>query len=328
VGTISIYLSVDGGGTKLAAVLFNSEMQVLSRAYGASVNTNFETMEAVERHMRDCITQCLTPWLADHPGQLPRVAYASIVGPMTLFEHVLHDIAPNCRLNPVGEGMMLCLSGCLSQSGIVALSGTGSGIMLCKEGIVYAHLGGWGSLIGDEGSGYAIGRDGLSAAIRANDGWGDATLLTELFIDYYKLSTFHDLIPAIYSSPNPRSTIAATSRVVGKAAVAGDRIALEIYEKAASLLAAQVDGLYKKTGISPERYEVTACGGAWKSYSRFYDVFKEKLQLLYPNINVSRARYEIGAGGAVLYLLNKNPSLTPQEIETMLSPGFDEFKLV
>lgn len=318
-------LSVDGGGTKLFAVLFDESMNILSIARESSVNTNFEAVDAVERHMSNCIRRCLAPWLADNPGKFPLACYACIVGPMDLFRSVIEREAPGCRLVPVQEGMMHCLSGSLSQSGIVALSGTGSGVALCVNGAVQSHLGGWGSLVGDEGSGYAIGRDGIAAVIRAHDGWGKTTLMTELLVDRFKLKKLHELLPAIYQSPNPRSTVAAFAPEVGRAAAEGDEVALQVVEKAASMLASQIGGLFALTGCSPEAYEVTACGGAWKGCDYFFETFAGKLYSKYPGIRVCRARYGIEAGGAALHLLREDPTRPPQEIERLLTPGFDEF---
>lgn len=323
---ISVFLSVDGGGTKLAVVLFDGGMRILSVAGSASVNTNFEAAQAVERHMRDSLSQCLAPWQADHPHDLLQTAYVSIVGPMMLFERVLREFSPGCRLVPVREAMMHCLSGSLSQNGIVALSGTGSGVALCLDGIVHTHLGGWGSLVGDEGSGYAIGRDGIAAAIRANDGWGEPTLLTALLMEHYQLKKLHDIIPLIYGAPNPRTVVGAASPVVGAAAALDDAVAIGIYEKAASAMAAQVDALIRKTGTSPSRCAVTACGGAWKGSALFFQAFQKNLTDIYPDIRVERARYGVQAGGAVLHLMMENPNITPSEIDGLLSPGFERYK--
>jgi N-acetylglucosamine kinase-like BadF-type ATPase len=322
---ISVYLSVDGGGTKLAFVLFDDGMRVFSRAGAASVNTNFEAEDAVERHMRDGISRCLAPWLANHPDEPPLAAYVSIVGPMMLFKRVLQEFAPNCWLLPIGEGMMHCLSGSLSQSGIVALSGTGSGVALCMEGDVHTHLGGWGSLVGDEGSGYAIGRDGIAAAIRAIDGWGGPSLLNALLIEHYQLKKLNDIVPLIYRAHNPRSVVGSASPIVGMAASQGDAVALGIYQKAACAMASQVDGLIRKTGISPYRHAVTACGGAWKGCAHFFKAFQKDLKRIYPDIRANLARYEVEAGGAVFHLIKENPDRTPQEIDMLLSLGFKRY---
>ncbi len=323
---ISTFLSVDGGGTKLVVVLFDDGMHVLSRGNAASVNTNFESLNTVECHMWESITHCLMPWLAEHPNQFPEIAYVSIVGPMELFRRVLHEIVPDCRLIPIKEGMMHCLSGSLSQNGIVALAGTGSGVALCVEGSIHTHLGGWGSLVGDEGSGYAIGRDGIAAAIRANDNWGDATLLNALLIEHYQLTKLNDIVPLIYKAANPRSVVGTASQAVGIAATQGDAVALGIYERAASAMAAQVDGLIMKTNFSSCRYEVTACGGAWKGCTHFFETFQKILKNTYPDMRVSQARYGVEVGGAVLHLLKKNPDLTPNEIDRLLLSGFERYK--
>jgi len=91
-------------------------------------------------------------------------------------------------------------------------------------------------------------------------------------------------------------------------------------------MAAQIEGLIQKTSRSPYAYEVTACGGAWRSCARLFETFQKSLQCLYPDIRISRARFRVEAGGAVYHLLQDNPARTPQELEQMLLPGFARYQ--
>ena len=136
------------------------------------------------------------------------------------------------------------------------------------------------------------------------------------------MKTLHELIPLIYRAENPRLVVASACPVVAKAAMLGDPVALAIYDKAASAMAAQIGGLFRKTSCSPDAHEVTACGGAWRNCTCFFESFQKNLQLMYPGIRVRRARFRVEVGGAVFHLLQENPARTPQELERLLLPGF------
>jgi len=130
----------------------------------------------------------------------------------------------------------LLLSALGKQAGIVLIVGTGS-IALARdqEGNV-SRVGGWGHILGDEGSGYDIGRWGLQAAVRAADGRGQATLLLALILQRWQLRTAEDLIGAVYTIDN-KARIAQAATYVTHAARQGDQIALGIVEQAADELA-------------------------------------------------------------------------------------------
>jgi N-acetylglucosamine kinase-like BadF-type ATPase len=124
----------------------------------------------------------------------------------------------------------------LGKPGAMLISGTGS--MACgidSEG-KYHTAGGWGQVLGDEGSGYHIALEGIKAALHVYDGLGEPTLLTEMVIQFFKLNTLPELIDKIYNPPVEKSVIAAFAANVEKAADDGDTVALEILKSEARWL--------------------------------------------------------------------------------------------
>ena len=98
-----------------------------------------------------------------------------------------------------------------------------------------ARCGGWGMFVGDEGSGYALGRAGIVAALRAADGRGPATRLLEELMERMGVDSPNGIPPWVGRSE--KSVIAALSRPVVEAAEAGDAVALEILRREAGELA-------------------------------------------------------------------------------------------
>lgn len=125
------------------------------------------------------------------------------------------------------------------ESGIIAISGTGSvGFGRTPDGKL-ERVGGWGYLLGDEGSGNAIGVRGLRAVCAALDG-GPETSLRSLAEERFDIRSIDDVIRRVYGDTWPCQTMAP---VVLDAARAGDDVAQEILEEQAGRLADQISWL-------------------------------------------------------------------------------------
>jgi N-acetylglucosamine kinase-like BadF-type ATPase len=130
--------------------------------------------------------------------------------------------------------------------GLLLIAGTGSmGLGRAEDGRE-ARTGGWGLLLGDEGSGYDIGLSGLRAAVRAADGRGEATELLPRLVAELGLVQPEELIP--WASMAPKTAFAALAPSVCELAAAGDALAAEIVASAVASLVAHVDALLSRLG--------------------------------------------------------------------------------
>jgi glucosamine kinase len=125
--------------------------------------------------------------------------------------------------------------------GILVLSGTGSIAWGRAEDGREARAGGWGSLIGDEGSGYDIGLRGLRAAQRAADGRGSETELLARLNTQLGAGGPEDLV--IWTASAAKSEIAGLALPVCDLARAGDAVAATIVDVAVASLTSHVAAL-------------------------------------------------------------------------------------
>ena len=175
------YCGWDGGGTKTSVCITDPCGEVLAEGAFGPVNPNGTETEVVQSTVRDCIS-----FMASQPGGLD--AYGGlVVGFAGVSNHKAVAIIENAIRGGGFHGNLLligdheiALAGALEGPGAILIAGTGS-ICFCRntEGKTY-RSGGYGYLIDDEGSGYALGRDILSAVVRAADGRGPATILTQV----------------------------------------------------------------------------------------------------------------------------------------------------
>ena len=158
------------------------------------------------------------------------------------------------RVEVVHDAEPLLAAGTPEGWGIALISGTGSLAYGRSTSGATARTGGWGYLIGDEGSGYALAIAGLRAATQAADGRGSAMRLLECFQQRLNVSQPALLVEALYRSDVDRRRIADLALVVLDAAQEGDAAAQQLVATAASDLARMVTVLcdrllFRKDGL-------------------------------------------------------------------------------
>lgn len=309
------YIAADGGGSKLQAVLYDESLQIARTARVAGVNTLFKPAETV----REDIQTMMTELLADLDGEIVAGDLCLLGGKNEMVDALNRAGCQNVFFH---DEPSLGLTATLMTEGVVALSGTGSDAFFVKNGQTLATIGGWGPLLGDEGSGYDIGLQVLRAAIYAYDGRGEPTMLLDLVMENWKLTELWGIVGHLAGNPDARHEVASAAKLCSKAAHAGDKVALRIYEHAALDLSVTA-----RTVIDAHRSEwdgtVVIMGGAWKGHPRMFEVFKREIELVYPEAHVTRSLYDPVVGCAVLRFLDEGWSM--EEIRQGLDMNFRQF---
>lgn len=147
----------------------------------------------------------------------------------------------------VTTDIAIALEGALGpDAGIVLAAGTGSIAIARDAGGASHRAGGYGWQMGDEGSGYAIGRAALGAASRAADGRGAETALSAALLTATRSADFDELVRWTATAGPPE--VAALAPYVLAAAADGDPTARAIVHYAAEELAGLVLHLRRKLG--------------------------------------------------------------------------------
>lgn len=191
----------------------------------------------------------------------------------------------------------IALWGALSgRPGVALIAGTGS--VCCGRNAAgeFARAGGWGHLLDDGGSGYALGRDVLAAVVRVWDGRAEPTLLTRLVRERLGLSTPQELVAYAYGGD--KSRIAAAAPLAGEAAEEGDGAALSIYRRAGEELAALVRAVSARLGL--ERGEVALLGGCLTHDKFLRDALRGELDRVAPGMCCVAPRQDAAAGAALM----------------------------
>jgi len=187
---------------------------------------------------------------------------------------IKQNIADRIEITTDAESVLAAASP--SRVGIALICGTGSFAWGRNDTGRVERAGGWGYLLGDEGSAYGIAVAGLRAASQAIDDRGPGTLLVERFHEHFQATSPFGLIERIYSPSMTRDKIAALAKVVFEAAD-NDEVAAGILQQSARELADCVACVGSKLGFAASQYTLGVTGGVVLSQSRYRDAVVHSL---------------------------------------------------
>jgi glucosamine kinase len=260
-----VVVGIDAGGTKTVCRLADARGRVLAEARGPGANLQNAGELEVERVLHQVLTEVLVG--DDWPAAVclgiagvDRATDAAIVG------KILRRIAPRSRVVVVNDALVALEAGVPGAPGVVLIAGTGSiAYGRNREGWA-ARAGGWGYLLGDEGSGYWLGRQALRAVVRSADGRGPHTLLTARVLTHFGIARTQDLVREIYDGSFAPATVAAVASQVEGAAEDGDEIALHLIDTGARELG--LAALSVCTRLKLSRGPVVLAGGMFTAAPR------------------------------------------------------------
>ena len=247
-----LVMGIDGGGSKTLALLADENGQVIGRGLAGASNFQLEGIpaacNALQEAMREAFRSAGLPErklsaLCLGMAGVSRPADSQWLDDWLAGESVAESV------DIVTDGALLLWAGTPQGWGVGVISGTGSIAMGCTAEGKWARSGGWGPLLGDEGSAYAMGLAALHTITQAADGRGPATLLTGLVLEAWNLAEPAGLVATIYQQAASPRRIAGLGPLVSRAAVEGDRVALEIQAQASADLAKMALGVACQLGF-------------------------------------------------------------------------------
>lgn len=252
-------LGIDGGGTKTDAVLCDETGRVLRRVQAGPSNCAARPMAQV----LETLAQAARALLED-ASSAPDAIFAGVSG-AGVGDHAARICAhlraefPRCAHIQAGTDARNALRSAIPQGdGAVAIAGTGSGVFVFR-GEAMRRVGGWGYLLGDEGSGFDLGRRALRGALRAIDGRGPATSLTAACRQQLG-KPVQEAIAELYQGGS--AAIAAFAQVLLQEAAAGDALALQEAKAAAAEMIEAIRAAGRALDTSPR--VVVTVGGLWQ----------------------------------------------------------------
>ncbi|MEA4917171.1 N-acetylglucosamine kinase [Proteiniphilum sp.] len=243
-----LFCGIDGGGTTTTAVVCDERGNILGSFQAGSINHYGVGLEKARENYA-FIKEQLIALLGCEPD-ITYIGNSALDSEATdeLVQQLVGGIFHKKTL--MHSDVYVALLGFTQGSpGALLISGTGS--MACaidREGN-YHTSGGWGQILGDEGSGYHLGLKGVQAALQFHDQMAPPTLLLERLIGFYHLSRVADLIEIVYSPSLEKGTIAAFAIEVEKAALQGDEVSIRLINDEVEWLFRLSESILKKSGV-------------------------------------------------------------------------------
>ena len=260
------FLGIDGGGSTTRAVLADARGEALAAARAGSLNYRAVGVEAARKSLRDIMRQI------DMPVYSAFIGNAALAGPAP--ENELQALCGGI-LEPeylaMDSDLFIALEG-MNTPGpcAVAIAGTGSmAAGRAGETESVLHMGGWGWLLGDEGSGFHIAWEGIRAALRGYEGSGPLTKLSEALCGFYDvpLTEPEQLLDLFYDPPMAHNRIAEFAGVVLRS---DDAVAKEIVSRCAESFAGTVRALLRQL---PDDTQLGLWGGMFQRSEAYRAAF-------------------------------------------------------
>jgi len=266
------YLGVDGGGTKTAFMLINKQGEIMAAAKKESCHYKVEGLDK----FKDVIEKGAAEVCQEAGINLADLSYSFLGIPCygeykedtPILENIIKNILGSSRDFECDNDAKAGWAGSLAcQPGINIVAGTGAiGYGVDGSGSS-ARASGWGYFVGDEGSGYWLGKQLLSLFTKQSDGRIAKTHLYHLIKSEFDLEEDFDLLSAVYDKLElKRSNISRLAVLAYKAAQEGDKKALELFRQAAYEHSLTIKAIIEKLNFQKlDEITVSYSGGVFNA---------------------------------------------------------------
>jgi N-acetylglucosamine kinase-like BadF-type ATPase len=253
-------LAVEGGGSKTTALLTDLEGKSVGRGFGPGSNPHAVGLESA----RKALAMAIDGALINATGRLPEgsswretgvgaacFGLAGIDSPEDEAQLTawVREQAIAERFVVVNDSELVVAAGTPEGWGVALISGAGSVCLARTPQGKTVRVGGWGHLLGDEGSGYRLALDALRLATQTVDGRADAQPLLRAILKYWSLADANALIRHVHAPGTAPSDLAGLAPTILSLAAGGDPAARALVEQSVKDLARQVDTAIRRLAL-------------------------------------------------------------------------------
>jgi glucosamine kinase len=295
-------LAVDGGQSSTLALACDDQGTILGTGHGGPANHYHEPggPERLESAMRSSTEEALrvahlTPDAISH-------ICLGMTGSMEHAKHIVQTQFAGAAVESLHDVVTALVGASVAKPGVVVIAGTGA--------IAYGRLadgrearsGGWGYIMGDEGSGYWIGIEAIRAACKAEDGRGAATELVWRIPQRLAAPDLYELQRRVYANRVSRREIASLAQIVAEAAQNGDTVAQRLLLRGGEELAQAALGVIAHLDHLAVGLDIYTTGGVFEAGRLIRDSFDQAIVEHSPNSRVHPARFSPVIGALFLAL--------------------------
>jgi glucosamine kinase len=257
------FLGVDGGATKTLAIVFELRTYAFTVASAGPSNPDAVGQDAALSAIRDAIEGAVRA-AGIRPkeiqaGVLAIAGVDSATDEAQLRQALVGHYLPS-EVWIVNDVVAAWAAGTRCEPGIALIAGTGSNAFGVNANGQSWRAGGWGHIIGDEGSAYWIALTGIRAALSCRDGRGPHTVLVDSVSRSFSIPSVDTLPELVYGAGLTKGQLAAFAADVHAAAEKGDSVALEIFKQAGNELYKHVRAIVVQLNLQRDSFPVALAG--------------------------------------------------------------------
>lgn len=291
-------LAIDGGGTKTIAVIVDSSGKIISKAKTEGSNYHVVGEERTFHSLHTVIQETVKCLRSDKFNNVNKFQCAvfALAGLDTekdrlLVEKTVMKVVETLNLNidkviVENDGFATLLGATKNLPGALLISGTGS-ISFAHDGngkIVRA--GGWGFQVGDEGSGYWIGKEAIRSVFRMFDGREKQTILAEKILHYLQFTDIEQLYNWVYKENDPVDQVSRLAQVVEKACHEGDPVSKKILDQAVTELYDLLHTVLLRSNIIETPFTLVLQGGVLKNIGYIREQLINRIEVKIPQARI------------------------------------------
>lgn len=293
-------IGIDGGGTKTKGYISDNKGNILASATGMSSNY----LSAGKTKTKESLNNVITTLCKKSNTTIDEIEIISLglagagrAKDREMIKNIIKEIGINGHII-INDDAYISLIGAHGKSkGIITISGTGSiSLGLNSSGEKY-RTGGWGHILGDEGSGYYFAREGLMAIVKSYDGRGRHTKIQDKILNYLKLPSIDELIQYVYNNRDSKDKLSCLSKLVIEAAEENDEIAVQIIKKGIYELIEMTTVLTNKLD---EPLDVALAGGTFENSKYMREMFIRELSKTNSELRVIDNKFNSGIGAVMI----------------------------
>jgi N-acetylmuramic acid 6-phosphate etherase len=268
-----LVIGIDGGGSTTVALIATAT-EVIGRGEAGPSNMQAVGVTRAFKAIEDAVAAAFAA--AGRPPAMVRKVVLGLAGAdraqeQSLVRNWATQVGLANQIDVVNDAQLLLAAGTPEGWGIALVAGTGSiAFGRTREGKL-GRAGGWGYLLGDEGSAYALVMSALQEVVHAADGRGPPTVLTERLLFAIGGQRPMDLIPAVYRGGWDRAALAGLAPIVLDAAGQGDSVATRIAAQGAHQLALTVAAAAMRLELPPDHLPLAMTGGTLLNSEHYRD---------------------------------------------------------
>mgnify|MGYP000182656692 CR=1 FL=1 len=299
-----LFLGVDGGATKTVAAVADERGNLLGLGYSGSVCYHFVGVEGAKRNLEAAIQQAMEAAKASW-SDLNGICYGlSSVGDSPTDTKIIRRFTSKVTPKPftlVNDVVNAYHATCRGNPGVGIVAGTGSIAYGRNAEGETVRVGGWGQILGDEGSAVYIAKRAFQEASKACDGRRRYTRLVDLLPKAMGFTHLNDISFKVMSGQMAISELGKLAPTVAKAAEMGDQAAIKVLKESGRELALLAIAGLRKLRLGSEAI-VGASGGVFKSGEWLWEAFTSTIHRRYPGVRIVGPIYGGQPAAGALFL--------------------------